>query len=49
MSMLFDPMLKGTGASANLPVGQQGWLAFWRVGSGVATTNAFRWLQYSTG
>jgi HK97 family phage major capsid protein len=49
MSMLFDPMLKGTGASANLPTGQQGWLAFWRVGSGVATTNAFRWLQYSTG
>jgi HK97 family phage major capsid protein len=49
MSMLFDPMLKGTGASANVPTGQQGWLAFWRCGAGVATPNAFRWLQYSTG
>ena len=49
MSMLFDPMLKGTGASANIPTGQQGWLAFWRTGSDVATANAFRWLQYSTG
>jgi HK97 family phage major capsid protein len=49
MSMLFDPMLKGTGASANVPTGQQGWLAFWRVGAGVSTANAFRWLQYSTG
>ena len=47
MSMLFDPMLKGTGASANIPTGQQGWLAFWRVGAGVATTNAFRWLAYA--
>ena len=49
MSMLFDPMLKGTGASANVPTGSQGWLAFWRVGAGVSTANAFRWLQYSTG
>ncbi len=49
MSMLFDPMLKGTGASANVPTGQQGWLAFWRYGGGVSTANAFRWLQYSTG
>ena len=49
MSMLFDPMLKGTGASANIPTGSQGWLAFWRVGAGVSTPNAFRWLQYSTG
>src|SRR5262249_41186280 len=49
MSMLFDPMLKGTGASANVPTGQQGWFAFWRVGSGRAVDNAFRWLQFSTG
>jgi len=49
MSMLFDPMLKGTGASANVPSGQQGWYAFWRTGSGRAVDNAFRWLQYSTG
>jgi len=49
MSVLFDPMLKGTGASANVPTGQQGWLAFWRYGGGVTTPNAFRWLQYSTG
>jgi HK97 family phage major capsid protein len=47
MSMLFDPMLKGTGASANIPTGQQGWLAFWRTGSDVATANAFRWLAYA--
>src|SRR5215510_5934763 len=49
MSMLFEPMLKGTGASANVPTGQQGWFAFWRTGSSVATANAFRWLQFSTG
>jgi HK97 family phage major capsid protein len=47
MSMLFDPMLKGTGASANIPTGQQGWLAFWRTGADVATANAFRWLAYA--
>jgi HK97 family phage major capsid protein len=49
MSVLFETMVTGTGASANIPVGQQGWYAFWRVGAGVSTTNAFRWLQYSTG
>jgi HK97 family phage major capsid protein len=49
MSMLFEPMLKGTGASANLPTGQQGWYAFFRNGSDVSTANAFRWLQFSTG
>jgi len=49
MSMLFEPMLKGTGASANIPMGQQGWYAFWRVGADVSTANAFRWLQFSTG
>jgi HK97 family phage major capsid protein len=49
MSMLFESMITGTGASANIPTGQQGWYAFWRVGSNVSTANAFRWLQYSTG
>jgi HK97 family phage major capsid protein len=49
MSILFENMVTGTGASANIPVGQQGWYAFWRVGAGVTTANAFRWLQYSTG
>jgi len=49
MSILFENMVTGTGASANLPTGQMGWYAFWRVGSGVTTANAFRWLQYSTG
>jgi HK97 family phage major capsid protein len=49
MSMIFEPMLKGTGASANVPTGQQGWFAFFRNGSGVSAANAFRWLQFSTG
>ena len=41
-TMLFDPMLKGAG-TGNIPTGTQGWFYFWRVGSGVATANAFRW------
>jgi len=49
MSVLFETMITGTGASANVPTGQQGWYAFWRFGGGTSTNNAFRWLQYSTG
>jgi HK97 family phage major capsid protein len=49
MSVLFESMITGTGASANVPTGQMGWYAFWRTGSGRAADNAFRWLQYSTG
>ena len=47
-TMLFDPMVKNTG-SANRPTGEQGWFYFWRVGSDVATANAFRWLANGTG
>lgn len=41
-TMLFDPLLKGAG-TANMPTGNQGWFYYWRVGSDLATPNAFRW------
>jgi HK97 family phage major capsid protein len=41
-TMLFDPLLKGAG-TANMPTGNQGWFYYWRVGSGRAADNAFRW------
>jgi HK97 family phage major capsid protein len=43
-SMIYEPMITGTGANANLPTGQAGWFYYWRAGSDVATANAFRWL-----
>ena len=43
VSMLYEPLLKGTGANAQLPTGQAGWYMFWRTGSGTTTSNAFRW------
>jgi HK97 family phage major capsid protein len=43
-SMIYEPMITGTGGAANLPTGQAGWFYFWRAGSDVATANAFRWL-----
>ena len=43
-SMIYEPMITGTGGSANLPTGQAGWFYYWRAGSDVATANAFRWL-----
>jgi HK97 family phage major capsid protein len=46
VSMLYDPMLKGTG-NAQLPTGQAGWYMFWRYGSNVSTTAAFRYLTIS--
>ena len=46
VSMLYDPMLKGTG-NAQLPTGQAGWYMFWRVGSQVSTGGAFRYLTIS--
>lgn len=39
---LFEPMIKGTGAAAQLPTGQAGWLYVWRVGMGQTTTTAWR-------
>jgi HK97 family phage major capsid protein len=47
VSMLYDPLVKGTGASAQLPQGQAGWYMFWRTGSTVSTTAAFRYLTIS--
>jgi len=46
-TMLFDPLLKGAG-TANMPTGNQGWFYYWRVGSDVATANAFRWATGGT-
>jgi HK97 family phage major capsid protein len=39
---LFEPMLKGTGASAQLPTGQAGWFYVWRTGMGQTSTGAWR-------
>jgi HK97 family phage major capsid protein len=47
VSMLYEPMLKGTGANAQLPTGQAGWYMFWRTSSTVSTTAAFRYLTIS--
>jgi HK97 family phage major capsid protein len=46
-SMLYDPLIKGTGSSAQLPAGEAGWYGFWRVGSTTGTTAAFRNLTVS--
>jgi HK97 family phage major capsid protein len=40
VSMIYEPLVKGTGGI--LPAGQAGWFMFWRVGSNLSTTNAFR-------
>jgi HK97 family phage major capsid protein len=45
-TMLFDPLLKGA-STGNIPTGTQGWFYYWRVGAGVATSNAFRWIANS--
>jgi HK97 family phage major capsid protein len=42
MSVVYEPMVTGTGASANLPTGQAGWYAFWRVGADASTANALQ-------
>jgi HK97 family phage major capsid protein len=42
VSIIYEPMVTGTGASANLPTGQSGWFMYWRVGGTVATASAFR-------
>jgi len=47
VSMLYDPMIKGTGAAAQLPAGEAGWYMFWRTGSTTGTTAAFRYLTIS--
>ena len=45
MSVLYEPMVTGTGASANLPTGEAGWYAFWRVGAKASTANALQALR----
>ena len=47
VSMLYDPMIKGTGANAQLPAGEAGWYMFWRFSSSISTTAAFRYLTVS--
>ena len=42
-SMIYEPMVKASG-NATQPTGQAGWYYFWRVGSGVSTSNAFKYL-----
>jgi HK97 family phage major capsid protein len=44
VSIIYEPMITGTGASANLPTGQSGWFMFWRVGADAAVPGAFRTL-----
>jgi HK97 family phage major capsid protein len=44
VSIIYEPMVTGTGASANLPTGQSGWFMYWRVNANVSTVNAFRTL-----
>ena len=45
VSIIYEPMITGTGASANLPTGQAGWFMFWRVGADAAVPGAFRALK----
>jgi len=47
VSMIYDPLIKGTGANAQLPAGEAGWYMFWRTSSNVSTTAAFRYLTIS--
>lgn len=42
VSIIYEPMVTGTGASANVPTGQSGWFMYWRVGANVSTPAAFR-------
>jgi HK97 family phage major capsid protein len=44
LSIELIPMLFGA-AQGNLPVGQRGLYAWWRVGSGVVAQNALRYLE----
>lgn len=40
--VLFEPLIVGTGANAQLPTGQSGWFFFARSGMGQTTTGAWR-------
>jgi HK97 family phage major capsid protein len=41
MSVLYNPMLTAA-ATANLPTGEAGWFAFWRVGAKASTSTALQ-------
>lgn len=47
VSMIYDPLIKGTGSAAQLPAGEAGWYMFWRTSSSVSTTAGFRYLTIS--
>lgn len=40
VSMIYEPLVKDT--ATGRPTGQAGWFMFWRFGSQISTTNAFR-------
>jgi len=40
VSMIYEPLVKDT--ATGRPTGQAGWAMFWRFGSQISTTNAFR-------
>ena len=44
MSIIYNPMVTAA-ATANLPTGEAGWYAFWRVSSKVAVSTAIRFLK----
>jgi HK97 family phage major capsid protein len=45
MTVEFIPHLFGTASPTSRPTGQRGWFAYYRVGSGVVNTKAFKVLQ----
>jgi predicted phage gp36 major capsid-like protein len=42
--VLYNPMITAA-STANLPTGEAGWYAFWRVGAKASTSNALQVLQ----
>jgi HK97 family phage major capsid protein len=44
MSILYNPMVMAA-ATGNLPTGEAGWFAFWRVGAKASTANALQVLR----
>ena len=47
VSMLYNPMVMGSGNASQLPAGEAGWYMYWRTGSTTGTTAAFRYLTIS--
>jgi HK97 family phage major capsid protein len=44
---LYEPWITGTGAAANQPTGQAGWLYAWRTGVTYTTTGAWKVLRFT--